>query len=135
MTLTDQEYRNLQELERRTRGGQVVELENARQVAYWKALADRGYASLSDSAVCMVERVKGDFVRLTEAGREAVSSRAGASSPLAGSRGWSGKRCACGAHGATSAALNAMTSAERVALENAIRDCMTCHYERDKVPA
>lgn len=38
----------------------------------WSDLERRGYASISDTAVCVLSRIQGRFVSITEAGIEAV---------------------------------------------------------------
>lgn len=38
----------------------------------WSDLERRGYAKISDHAICGFERVRGEFVSITEAGVEAV---------------------------------------------------------------
>ena len=70
--LTAQERRNLEDLAQRK--DTAVELANDRQVAYWRKLEQRGYASLADSAICGFERVRGNYVGITEAGRLAIAS-------------------------------------------------------------
>lgn len=70
MPLTERDRRNLKELTRRI--DTAVELENDRQIEYWRGMEKRGYARISDTARCGFEKLRGTFVSITEAGREAV---------------------------------------------------------------
>lgn len=70
MTLTDSERRILKNLA--DRKDAAVELETARQIAYWREMEARGYATLADRARCGLEVIRGTFVSITEAGRAAL---------------------------------------------------------------
>lgn len=69
--LTDGQRRNLEDLAGRK--DSAVELANDQQVAYWRKLEAGGYVHLADSAICGIERVRGNFVSITEAGRLAIA--------------------------------------------------------------
>ncbi len=70
MPLTDRDCRNLKDLARR--GDTAVELQNDGQIKYWRDMEKRGYARISETARCGLERLRGTFVSITEAGRAAV---------------------------------------------------------------
>lgn len=76
MTLTNRERRHLERLALWP-PGEVAELqvdgERLREVLVMlRGLEDRGYVKLSNGARCGLERLRGNFVRITAVGREVL---------------------------------------------------------------
>jgi hypothetical protein len=69
--LTEYEQNALKQLAARSG---PVELERGFQTDFWEGMHDRGYARITDSARVGFEAVRGTFVQITDAGREALAS-------------------------------------------------------------
>lgn len=70
--LTDTERKNLTDLQERCDRNELVELDAPSQILYWVDMSERGYAIMRRHARVGLELVKGDYVKISEAGRFAL---------------------------------------------------------------